>query len=131
MSGKRKDLDRDYEATRPAVLAMIEVYRQAEGHARAGGDTESADELRDRREILERNVDRIEYMRSGKHEQMLLVKWRALVKAHRATGKRRPSLMEVAEQMGWNSEQPLRDYCRELRIEHWHDVHPIVAATPD
>jgi predicted secreted protein len=56
------------------------------------------------------------------------VKWIALVKAYRATGKQRPKLLEVAEQMGWSSEQPLRDLCRELGVADWHDVHDIVAA---
>lgn len=58
-------------------------------------------------------------------------KWVALVKAHRATGEARPSLIKVAEKMGWTSEQPLRDLCRELGIRKWHDVHALVAATPD
>ena len=43
-------------------------------------------------------------------------------------GRPAAQYMAVAEKMGWQSEQPLRDYCRELGIEDWHDVHPIVAA---
>jgi predicted secreted protein len=58
-------------------------------------------------------------------------RWRALIKAYRGTGKARPKLIEVAEAMGWNSEQPLRNLCRELDIAGWHDVHAMVAAEPE
>lgn len=56
--------------------------------------------------------------------------WLSLVRAHRGTRKARPALIDVAERMGWNSEQPLRDLCRKLGIRRWHDVHTIVAAWP-
>lgn len=122
------ELDRDYQLAEPVALAWIDAYREAEAAARAAGDEQSAQDARGRREALERNLARIERFRSGKALQLQLAKWRALVIAHRATGKARPKLIEVAEQMGWNSEQPLRDYCRELGIADWHDVHAIVAA---
>jgi hypothetical protein len=57
--------------------------------------------------------------------------WMRLVKAYRATGKPRPKLMEVAEQMGWASEQPLRDLYHRLGVARWHDVHALVSTDPD
>lgn len=126
------DLDREYDkVVRPVRLAWIEAYRQAEAMAREADDVATADEARARRELLERNGARIEDYRSGKTLQLQIAKWKALVKAHRATGEPRPALITVAERMGWTSEQPLRDYVRELGIKHWHDVHAIVAAAPD
>jgi hypothetical protein len=57
--------------------------------------------------------------------------WIALVRAHRRTDQRRPKLLTVAEQMGWDSEQPLRDLCRRLGIKDWRDVHGLVASELD
>ena len=76
-------------------------------------------------------LDALDASLDVKRAVQLRVKWVALVRAHRATGKPRPSLIEVAETMGWASEQPLRDYCRDLGVKDWHDVHPIVAAARD
>ncbi len=57
--------------------------------------------------------------------------WVHLVRAHRATGKPRPKLGEVASRMGWDSDQPLRDLCRRLRIKRWYAVHALVASEPN
>jgi hypothetical protein len=59
-------------------------------------------------------------------------KWRFLVRSHRATNQPRPKIAAVATKMGWASEQPLRNLCRELGVKDWRDVHPLVAAAdPD
>jgi hypothetical protein len=57
--------------------------------------------------------------------------WKELVKAYRKIGQARPNLATVAEEMGWHSEQPLRDLIHRVGIERWHDVHAWVAAEPD
>ncbi len=57
--------------------------------------------------------------------------WKHLVRGHRATGKPRPKMLEVAKKMGWDTEEPLRQLCRRLRIKDWRDVHALVAAEPE
>ena len=57
--------------------------------------------------------------------------WQALVVCHRKTNLARPKLDDVAEKMGWNSEQPLRDLIHRLGFKRWHDVHAAVAAAPE
>jgi len=79
-------------------------------------------------QVLAAGLDKLDASLDPGRALRLRAKWIALIRAHRATGKPRPSLIEVAEGMGWASEQPLRDYCRELGVKDWHDVHPIVAA---
>lgn len=78
--------------------------------------------------ILSVGLAKIDEARSHRRQTLLRTRWIMLIRAHRETGKPRPKLIEVAERMGWTSEQPLRDYCRDLGIDDWHDVHPIVAA---
>lgn len=90
-----------------------------------------AEQARIHAAMLEHGLAKVAAAATSKNETRLRAMWLALIKAHRATGKPRPKLLEVAEQMGWNSEQPLRDYCRDLGVKEWHDVHPIVAAAAD
>ena len=54
--------------------------------------------------------------------------WLAIVKAYRACGEARPSQIHVAQVMGFDTEQPLRDRLRGLGIRHWRAVHPLIAA---
>jgi len=56
--------------------------------------------------------------------------WRAIVEVYRSRGKPRPSQLEVAEEMGLNTEQPLRDRLRALGIVDWRAVHALVKGQP-
>ena len=88
----------------------------------------AAEEARGQARALLAIVEKVDAGKVAKSQEMLRAKWVALIRAHLATGKRRPTLFDVAKEMGWESEQPLRDYCRDLGVTNWHDVHPIVAA---
>jgi hypothetical protein len=54
--------------------------------------------------------------------------WLAVVHAYRECSEKRPSQARVAEQMGFDSEQPLRDRLRPLGILTWRTVHALIAA---
>lgn len=54
--------------------------------------------------------------------------WQAIVAAYRRTGKRRPSQLEVAEELGLGTEQPIRDRLRAVGVERWSAVHALIAA---
>lgn len=108
-----------------AVALQAELRRVVDDPA---SDPAEVEEAKVKLAIIGDGLTRIAAARSPKRQTELRAKWIALIVAHRATGKPRPKLIEVAENMGWNSEQPLRDYCRELGVADWHDVHPIVAA---
>lgn len=56
--------------------------------------------------------------------------WLAIVRAYRACPTPRPTQMMVAEQLGFGSEDPLRDRLRAQGIDSWHNVHARVAAEP-
>ena len=56
--------------------------------------------------------------------------WRAIVEVYRSRGKPRPSQLEVAEEMGFNTEHPLRDRLRALGIVDWRAVHALVKGQP-
>lgn len=57
-------------------------------------------------------------------------RWRAIVKAYRATPEKRPSQERVAETMG-RSESSLRDEVHSVGFKDWRDVHAYVASEPD
>jgi hypothetical protein len=57
--------------------------------------------------------------------------WIAIVRAYRSIRAQRPSQMDVADRMGFDTEQPLRDRLRRLRIRHWRAVHALIRADPD
>lgn len=124
------DRQRDYWIT-AATVVKVELT-QAEQEARERGDDAIADQLAARRAAVAKFRDDLLGLDTEKLTKQKLAKWIALVRAHRKTGKARPSLLEVAEMMGWNSEQPLRTYVHDdLGVASWHDVHPIVAAAPE
>jgi hypothetical protein len=108
----------------------IAAARREAQEAMERGDTETAQLREFEAETMARGVAKVVEARDPKRLQVVLAKWVMLIKAYRATGKRRPSLDTVAEELGW-SEQTLRNLCRELGIKSWHDVHPIVATAPE
>lgn len=57
--------------------------------------------------------------------------WRQIVEAYRATGKLRPKQIEVAQSLGFDTEQPVRDRLRERGIGHWRKVHAVIAREPE
>lgn len=59
------------------------------------------------------------------------IRWREIVLAHRRTGQARPKQLEVAMQMDFNNEQPLRARLRGLGISNWRDVHALIATEPE
>ena len=122
----------------------------ADGGARGAGFLNEADWLRDeirkaeaeakerdevarlreqlsrlRRPIAQASTKAREGSRPSGHE------WTMLVRAHRATGAARPKQIEVANRLGWENEQPLRDLCRRLGIEDWRSIHAFVASEPE
>jgi hypothetical protein len=122
------ELDAIADEALTAAPEVIKRTRLEAEEARRRGDVDTA-QLRDfQADRLGRTMAKLVDARSGRRLIQLRAQWIALIRAHRATDKPRPKLIEVAEKMGWNSEQPLRDYCRELGVENWHDVHTIVAA---
>ena len=57
--------------------------------------------------------------------------WLAIVRAYRSCQRpesRRPSQLQVANVMGFDTEQPLRDRLRRIGIADWRAVHARVAA---
>lgn len=112
--------------------AYIAQLRAAEEAALAAGDNVEARIKRGQRELLEFAWAQVVAGQQAKQGQMQLAKLTALVRkyvaAQKTTGQTRPKLGDVAHEFGWESEQPLRDYCRDLGIEDWHDVHMLVAA---
>jgi hypothetical protein len=125
----RAGLDRDRDHLLTAVSTeKIQQLLQEEAEARRAGNLRQAAARHAQAETLRRYHDRLVQLDSDKMERATYMKWVALIRAHRATGKKRPKLLDVAREMGWESEQPLRDYCRELGVDNWHDVHAIVAS---
>lgn len=118
----------DFRERHEAEVARLRGLAEA---ALAAGDPIEFAFRRMQLELLDYSMSQVLAARDSKTAQSDLVKLIALVKAYRRTGKSRPSLIEVAHEMAWESEQPLRDYCRELGIKDWHDVHPLMAALRD
>jgi hypothetical protein len=56
--------------------------------------------------------------------------WLAVVKAYQSCESARPSQLDVARQLGFDTEQPLRDRLRPLGITNWRAVHALIAARP-
>jgi hypothetical protein len=57
--------------------------------------------------------------------------WQQIVAAYRAIGKLRPKQIEVAQQLGYDTEQPLRDRLRARGIPSWRKVHAAIAREPE
>jgi hypothetical protein len=55
--------------------------------------------------------------------------WLAIVKAYRACGSR-ATQQAVAEAMGFDSEQPVRDRLRSVNVPDWRAVHDLIATGP-
>jgi hypothetical protein len=75
---------------------------------------------------LQRQLRRAEPVRSPQDRE-----WRQIVEAYRRCVDPRPKEIDVAQEMGFSTEQPLRDRLRPRGITRWPQIHAIIAAEPE
>lgn len=121
-------------ADQATVLKIGDLRAEAHAAEHAGRRAEAAEKL-GQAVMLETALAKLRERRDAKFQSMKVAKLIGLAKKYRAAARRlnkkRPSLADVAEEFGWDSEQPLRDYCRDVGIASWHDVHALMAAAGD
>ena len=125
-------LHRSADIAEDAAIVMIDDLRADAAALDREGRHVDADEQRRRADAMEKAVALLRQRRSASEVQRKYVKLLALANKYQAASerlnKKRPTQMDVAEEFGWESEQPMRDYLRDLGIARWHDVHALVAA---
>ena len=125
-------LDAMAGASDAAATEMIAKLRADAAAAERAGRLDEATQKIGQAALLDMALAKLRESRSAKVEQQKFVRLVALVRKYRAASerlnKKRPTQMDVAEEFGWESEQPMRDYLRDLGIARWHDVHALVAA---